>query len=213
LSPENGRDLQYVIIKINFFCFVKKEMKKSLLIFLSLLFLASRPPFASALTPDIMGPDMKIIDNNIIVNISVANIPELEKTIKSGIGKELVFTAELMRVWRFWPDEFVVSKEVKKVITYDGLRDQYFASSYDGINRSEKTFIDQDTMKDWVSTAGPINLANIRELDPAEYYIRIIVESKSIEQLPLIGFLMHLVPEVEMSLAKESVPFTIWIDK
>jgi hypothetical protein len=64
-------------------------------------------------------------------------------------------------------------------------------------------------MKDWIFTVNEVNLANIKELEPSSYYIRIIVESKSIEQLPLIGYLMNFIPEVEMTLAKESKPFTI----
>lgn len=166
-------------------------------------------PAAYAAAPQIIGPEMMISDNNIIVNLSIDNIKELEKTIKSGIEKEIVYTIELLKIWKFWPDEFVVSKKVEKIIKYDNLREQYLASSYDGINRVNKNFKDYDSVTNWIFNVNTVNLVNIMELEPSSYYIRIVVESKSMEQFPLIGFLMHFIPEVEMSLAKESQPFII----
>lgn len=164
---------------------------------------------ASAATPSIIGPDMEIVDNNIIVNLSIDNVAELEDTIRSGIKKEIVFTVELLRVWRFWADEYVVSKRITKVIKYDNLREQYLASTDNGIITVDNHFKDYNSMKDWIFTVNGVNLANIRELEPDSYYLRIVVESKSIEQLPVIGYMMHFIPEVEMTLAKESEPFVV----
>ena len=169
--------------------------------------LAAVPGFASA--PDVIDMDMEIIDNNIIVSLSVQNVAEFEAAINSGIEKEIVFTVELLRVWNFWPDEFVVSKKIRKVIRYDNLREQYRASSYDGIVRTERKFRDYNAVKNWIFSVDGINLAHIKELDPGRYYLRAIVESKSLRQLPLTGFLMHFIPEVEMSLARESRPFLV----
>ena len=68
-------------------------------------------------------------------------------------------------------------------------------------------------MKNWILSEDYISLANIKELDPGSYYIRVVVESRSREKIPLLGLLMYLLPEVEMSLAKESQPFKAGIDK
>ncbi|GBE03809.1 hypothetical protein BMS3Abin09_00732 [bacterium BMS3Abin09] len=173
-----------------------------ILLFAVCSFLATRP--ANATAPRIIGPDMQIVDNNIIVSISIDNFKDLEKTIKMGIKKEIVFTAELLRVWNLWPDEFIVSKKFEKVIKYDNLRDQYLASSYDGITRVQKKFKDYDEMRDWIFSVNTFNLANTKGLEPSNYYIRIIVESKSLDQIPLLGLLSNFIPAVEMSLAKES---------
>ncbi|MBI5409992.1 MAG: DUF4390 domain-containing protein [Nitrospirae bacterium] len=189
-------------------------MKKLPFILLAFLFYQiPAPPDAFAVTPDITGPEIKIINNDIIVMTSISDVSDIEKTIKSGVGKELIFTAELMRVYDFWPDEFVVSKKIRKVIKYDNLREQYTASTRDGINRVDRKFTDYNKMKDWIFSVNSINLANIKELEPGSYYIRLVVESRSREKLPLIGFVMYLLPEIEMSLAKESEPFSIGINK
>lgn len=184
-------------------------MKINLLILILTICSIAASDTANALTPDIIGPEMEIRDNNIIISLSIKDVRELESTIKSGIGKEIVFTVELLRTWLLWPDEFVVSKKIEKLIKYDNLREQYEASSYDGILRENKSFYSYSEMQNWLYSTNNVDLANVKELEPGSYYIRVIVESKSMEQLPLIGYLMHLIPEVEMSLAKESQPFIV----
>ncbi|MBI5665929.1 MAG: DUF4390 domain-containing protein [Nitrospirae bacterium] len=164
---------------------------------------------ADAIAPQIVGPETKVIDNNIIVNLHIDHVTELASPITSGVEKEITFTIELLRAWKFWPDEFIVSKKISKIIKYDNLREQYRALSYDGITRAEKYFSDYNAVKDWIFAVNNVNLANVKELELSTYYIRIVVESKSLEQLPVIGFLIHFIPEVEMSLAKESSPFII----
>lgn len=175
-----------------------------------LFFFLSPPPFSSSASPPVIaGPDMKIINNNIIVNLSITDAAELEEIVKSGIDKEIVFTVELLRAWNLWPDEFVVSKQIRKRIKYDNLREQYSVSVSDGQAVSEKHFKNYFSLKDQIFVVRDINLANIKELEPGKYYIRMVVESRSIEQLPFLGFLMLFIPEVEMSLAKESELFNV----
>ena len=189
--------------------FIKKY--SLILLFAVCSFMAAAP--ANAAAPEIIGPNMRIVDNNIIVSISIDNFKDLEKTIKAGIEKEIVFTAELLRSWDLWPDEFIVSKKFEKVIKYDNLRDQYLASSYDGITRVQKKFKNYDEMRAWISGLNTFNLANTKGLEPSNYYIRIVVESKSLDQIPLLGVLTNFIPAVEMSLAKESAPFSIGNNK
>jgi hypothetical protein len=183
-------------------------MRNLLLILLCIPFLLCSFSLSHALTPNIVGY-LQTVDNDIVVNIAVANATELEATIKSGIEEEIVFTMELIRVWKFWPDEFVVSKKIKKTIKYDNLRNQFWTSSFDGITRTNKKFKNYAQVKNWIFSVNEINLANVRELEPASYYIRVIVESRSIDRLPVIGLLRHLVPEVDMTIARESDPFPI----
>lgn len=183
-------------------------MNKNLFIFIivSVFFILAAPP----LTAEILGPEIKIQDNDIFVNTGLTNTAEIEVMINSGVEKEILFTIELFRLWSFWPDEFVASKKIQRIIKYDNLRGQYLISSYDGKLQIEKKFKDFDaSMKNWVFTLNKINLANTKELEPGKYYIRIVVESKSRELPPVIGLLMLFIPEVEMSFAKESQVFIV----
>ncbi len=184
-------------------------MKSIILITIFALFTSLVSSPVSAATPGIIGPSIEIIDNNIFVSLSIDDTDELESIIESGIGKEIVFTVELLRVWSLWPDEFVVSKKIAKTVKYDNLREQYLISSDDGVSITKMKFEQYRDVKNWLFFAANINLANLKELDPGRYYVRVVVESKSTEQLPFIGFLMHFIPEVEMSLARESLPYGI----
>ncbi|MBI4847094.1 MAG: DUF4390 domain-containing protein [Nitrospirae bacterium] len=184
-------------------------MKKLFLILLVSLCLALISTDTSAITPDIIGPETKIINNNIIVTTFITDTADLQQTINSGLAKEIIFTVELMRSLDLWADEFVVSKKIRKIVKYDNLRDQYLTSVRDGVTRTDKKFTDFNKMKDWIFSIDTINIANIKELEAGSYYIRLIVESRSRERLPLIGSLIYFIPEVEMSLAKESPPFVI----
>ena len=165
---------------------------------------------SSLATAEILGPEIKIEGNDILVNTGLTNTAEIEAMINSGVEKEILFTIELFRLWSFWPDEFVASKKIQRIIKYDNLRGQYLISSYDGKLQIEKKFKDFDaSMKNWVFTVNKIDLANTKELEPGKYYIRIVVESKSRELPPVIGLLMLFIPEVEMSFAKESQVFIV----
>ena len=188
-------------------------MIHKIILFFLPCFLLLNLSIVNAIKPHIFGPYMKIIDNNIIVDMSLANVSDLEAVINSGVGKEIIFTVELLRIWPFWPDEFVVSKKINKLIKYDNLRGQYQASSFDGFSKTERQFKDYYNVRNWIFTENGINLANVRELESDDYYLRIIVESKSLEQLPVIGLLMHLVPEIDMTIVKESRDFHIGDDK
>ncbi len=164
-----------------------------------------------ASTAEILEPQIRIKDDNIIVNASITGFEVIESTINSGIKKQIVFTIELHRALSFWPDEFVTSKKIKKTLRYDNLRGHFLASSNNGTSQIQKSFKDFNNMKDWVFSIKNVNLGNIKELKAGTYYIRTVIESKSKELPPVISFLMLFIPEVETSLARESQTFRIGV--
>ncbi len=175
--------------------------------FLACLFVIFFAAMASA--TEIPEPQIRIKDDNIIVDASITGLDVIESTINSGIKKQIVITIELLRVLNFWPDEFVTSKKFKKTLRYDNLRGYFTASSDDGTSQIQKSFKDFNNMRDWVFSVKNVNLGNIKELKEGTYYIRTVLETKSKELPSVISFLMLFIPEVEMSLAKESQTFKI----
>ncbi len=163
----------------------------------------------TALTAEILGPEIEIRNNDILVNTGLIDIKDLISAINSGVEKEIVFTVDLFRVWKFWPDEFVVSKIIRRTIQFDNLRSRYSASANNGKTEIKKRFKDFRALRSWAFSVNELNLANIRELEAGSYYVRVVAESKSMELPPVIGLLMLFIPEVEMSLAKESHHFNI----
>jgi hypothetical protein len=188
-------------------------MKKELFAFMAILLLILAPSFVNASSLKIVGPYTIIDDSAIIVNTGIVNVKELEKSILTGIEKEVVFTVELIRAWNFWPDEFVSAERIRKIIKYDNLRRQYWASSSSGTSNTETMLKDFAPMQKWLSSISPITLGNVKSMENGNYYVRVVVESKSREYPLLMGILMHLIPETEMSLAKESKPFVVGEDR
>ncbi|MBI4654987.1 MAG: DUF4390 domain-containing protein [Nitrospirae bacterium] len=176
-----------------------------LIIIFSVSFILTTSPAIA----NILGPEIKIQDNNIIVNTGFFSTKEIETAMNSGIEKEIIFSIELFRVFSFWPDDLVVRKKIQNIIKYDNLRGQYHLSSYDGTTLKEKIFKDSNTLKERSLTVKDVNLANVRELERGKYLVRVVVESKSRELPPLIGFFMLFIPETETSFIKKSPPFTI----
>ncbi|MBI5196758.1 MAG: DUF4390 domain-containing protein [Nitrospirae bacterium] len=175
----------------------------------TLIFCAYLISTASAATAEIIGPAIKIQNNNIMIGTGFSNIKEIENAIKSGVEKEIVFTIELFREWDFWPDEFVHARKIQKVIKYDNLRGQYRTSSHDGTVVKERYFKEFNDLKEWLFTVKDVNLINVKELEQGKYFVRVVVESKSREIPPVIGFFMLFIPEIETSLAKKSPTFVV----
>jgi hypothetical protein len=184
-------------------------MKTAFSITFTIICLTITPVFASPLKPVIKGPEVRIINNEIIVSTAIDNVARLRAIIDSGIEKEIVYRIELIRAWKFWPDEFVVSRKVRRYIGYDTLRDKYYVSWKKEGNYTMRYFDDFESMKPLIFTVRGIDLMNIKALESGTYYVRVIVESKSRQRIRLMGILMYLMPEVEMSLIKESPPFKI----
>jgi len=184
-------------------------MNKELFLITATLLIMLTSSVADASSLKIVGPYAVLDDSDIIVNTGITNVKELETVIGSGIEKELIFTIELLRSWNFWPDEFISSKKMKKVIQYDNLREEYRASAVGDDVMSEYQFKDFPSMNDWLSNIGPLVIGSTKGLEKGKYYIRVVIESKSRKYPMLIGIIMHLIPEIEMSLAKESAPFTV----
>lgn len=163
----------------------------------------------TALTAEILVPEISIRGNEIIVYTGLSHIEDIETTIKSGVEKEIVFTIELFKVWNYWPDEFVVSKKIRRIIKYDNLREHYLATFFNEKFPIERTLRDFTIMKKMIFMVDGVSLVKVKELDPGSYYVRVVAESKSRELPSVIGLLMLFIPEVEMSLARESHRFNI----
>jgi hypothetical protein len=162
----------------------------ALLLFVAIVFSPS-----TVLSADISGPSVTIEDDNILASTGLSYLGKLE--------------LELFRVWNLWPDEFVMTKKIKRTIRYDNLRGHYFVTSRDGVSLVQKRFKDFHTMKAWAFKIEDIHIAHIKELEPGDYYVRVLVESKSKKLPAVIGILMLFVPEVEMVMTKESEPFNV----
>lgn len=158
---------------------------------------------------EISSVNVRQSDNNIYVTASVTPGSKFIEDINNGITKELVFYIDLFRVWNIWPDEFVTGRKVVKILKNNPIKREHTASSIDGYVHIEKRFRDLTSMVDWSTNIIDMQLINIRELEPGEYFIKFGVESKTRKLPPVIGYLLFFVPEKEFSVSRDSQKFQI----
>lgn len=157
---------------------------------------------------DIIGPELKFLNNEIIITSTLSLDDKYIQEIKSGIKKEFIFYIDIYRVWNIWPDEFITGKKLIRTIKYDIIKNEFFASSNDGTTIIKKRFKSLESMLNWVLTIDGLKVAGLNELENGIYYVKVTVESKIRKLPPVIGYFMIFLPENEFKIQKNSVRFT-----
>jgi hypothetical protein len=172
-----------------------------------LLFLLFLP--LSANCQEISGPEVKLNNNDIYVTFSLNLDAKHIREIKEGIDKELKMYIDLFRVWRVWPDEFVLGKVFTRTLKSDPIKGEYVATSLIGNVLTERRFRSFDSMLNWTLSVKDLKLANTREIEPGQYFVRITAESKIRKLPPVIGYFIIFVSENEFKIRKDSGIFAI----
>lgn len=158
---------------------------------------------------EIIGPEIKYHNNEIIVKTTLSLEEKYIQEIKNGIKKEFIFYIDIYRVWNIWPDEFITGKTITRTLKYDLIKNDFLASSNDGNTIIKKRFKSLESMLDWALSIEDLKLAELNELDKGTYYVRVTVESKIRKLPPVIGYFMVFISETEFKLKKNSNNFFI----
>lgn len=204
-------------MKINFF---RGDVKSKLIgrrcnfAFCFLFFLGCLLFFPSITrSAEIIGPETKIVNNEIHVATGLILDEKQLQDLKNGIAKEITFYIDLFRAWNMWPDEFVLGRTIVKTLRADPVKKEYTAISLDGITMVERRFNELDSLLKWALNIRDLKLTNTRELEPADYFIRITVESRLRKLPPVISYLFFFVPEKEFTKVKDSSKFRVGQEK
>lgn len=157
----------------------------------------------------ITGPEVKIVNNDIYVSFSI-NLEEKNlQEIKRGIDKELKLNVDLFRIWKVWPDEFVLGRMNIRTLKSDPVKKEHVSTSLEGNTFIEKRFKSFESMIRGALSVKDMKLTNIREMDPGEYFVRVTIESRIRKLPPVIGYLFIFLSENEFKLVKDSGVFSI----
>ena len=157
----------------------------------------------------ITGTDVKLSNNELYVSFSLALEDKNIQEIAQGIDKELKFYIDLFRVWKVWPDEFVLGKTYVRTLKVDPIKKEYVATSNDGSVMIKKRFKSLESMLSWTLSVKDLKLTNTRELDPGQYFVKITAESRIRKFPPVIGYLFIFLSENEFKIEKTSALFPI----
>jgi len=158
---------------------------------------------------DIAGPEVKTQGNEIYVTTSLSLDEKQLNELRNGIKKEYGFYIDIFRVWKLWPDEFVLSRSFVRSLRSDPVKMEFIATSTDGNTQIKKRFKSFESMLQWALSFENLNLVHIRDLEPGTYFVRVTVESKIRKLPPVIGYFMVFIPENEFKIKKDSPYFTI----
>lgn len=172
-------------------------------LFLSVLF----PPVAEG--QEISGPEVRLANNDVYISFSLVPGAKYIEEIKEGIDKELKLYIDLFRVWKVWPDEFVLGKFYSRRMKVDPIKKEYVATSFDGNVIIERRFRSFETMLAWTLSVKDLKLTNTRELDPGQYFVRITAESKIRNLPPMIRQFFVFLSENEFKIRKDSGVFVL----
>ena len=157
----------------------------------------------------IAGPEVKIVNNDIYVSFTLTLEDKNLQEIKRGIDKELKINVDLFRIWKVWPDEFVLGKVSVRTLKAEPVKKEYVATSLEGNTLIEKRFKSFESMISGVLSVRDMRLTNIREIDPGKYFVRVTIESKIRKLPPVIGYLFIFLSENEFKIVKDSGVFVI----
>jgi len=186
-------------------------MKKNLKIFYRIIFLIICLLSFCSLSSgaEIIGPEVTLKNNEIFVTTSLSLDEKYLQEIRNGIEKELVFFIDLFRVWKNWPDEFILGKSITRTIKCDPVKSEFIATSFDGNTLIERRFKSFESMTKWALSIEDLKLTGIRDLEPGTHFVKITVASKIRKLPPLIGPFMIFLSENEFKISKESPYFRI----
>jgi hypothetical protein len=164
---------------------------------------------AAADGQEISGPEVRLANSDVFVSFSLVPGAKHIQEIREGIDKELKLYVDLFRVWKVWPDEFVLGKFYSRRMRVDPIKKEYVATSYDGSVIIERRFRSFESMLAWTLSVKDLRLTNTRELDPGQYFVRITAESKIRSFPPVIGQFFVFISENEFKIKKDSGVFVI----
>ena len=161
---------------------------------------------------ELQGPYAKVRDKTILVSTSLRLDQERAEEVRKGVTKEIIFYIDLFRVWEKWPDEFVLGRKLTQTINCDPLKNENRATSTMGNRSLQRRFSTCDELMDWALSLRDIELSDLKELERAEYYIRVTVESRIRELPPFINLLLFFVEETEFKMTEESPSFPLRLE-
>jgi hypothetical protein len=154
-------------------------------------------------------PEVRINGGDIYVTFNLDLGPKHEEELREGIDKELKFYADLFRVWKVWPDEFVAGRMFTRTLKVDPIKGEFVSTSLSGNVLVERRFKSFQTMLKWALSVKDLKLLNVRDLEPGQYFVKVTVESKVRKLPPVIGYLFIFVSENDFKISKDSSVFTV----
>ncbi|MDX9714001.1 MAG: DUF4390 domain-containing protein [Dissulfurispiraceae bacterium] len=164
---------------------------------------------ASATEKSVLSTIQTTLQNHeLIINAELKPGQQMLAELRDGVKKELIFYIDLFRVWKIWPDEFVAGRKYSRTISADPIKKEFICETVENNIKYRKRFKDFESMTTWAFSLNGLKLMNTKEIEPAQYFVKVTVESK-IRKLPSLLKAIILIPENEFSITMNSGSFSL----
>ncbi|MCX7913344.1 MAG: DUF4390 domain-containing protein [Thermodesulfovibrionales bacterium] len=181
-----------------------------IVIFLLILLMTFSPLFSTNVHSHQINNVLVSVNNNeIYVSTTVIPDSNFVESLSAGISKELIFYLDLFRVWNLWPNEFIKGSKIIRILKSDPIKRDFNVINIDNTQTVERKFKDIEGMLSWAFNITDYKIANIRDLEPGKYFIKVTVESNIKRLPPIIGYFLFFLSQSEFSVSKKSHIFTI----
>ncbi|HKN18660.1 MAG TPA: DUF4390 domain-containing protein, partial [Dissulfurispiraceae bacterium] len=140
----------------------------SLLVFFALLFLVRTGTAAEI--PEI---SFRLANNELYVSAVVRPDQKVMDELSDGLSKEFTFYLDLFRVWKIWPDEFVLGQKIITTLKTNPIKREFIATMVTGNTSLQKRFNNLEAMINWAMDITDIKLTNVKELESGTYFIKV----------------------------------------
>jgi hypothetical protein len=176
----------------------------AVLVLSALLFMPSL-----ALSSDITTLTFRQVKNDIIINTSLQFDQKMIDDLNTGLSKEIVFSIDLFRRHKLWPNESVTGRSIVKILQSNPIKREYVGTSIEGNIKTVKRFRDISSMIAWGVHIEEFRLENITPEPDGDYFIRVAIESRLHTMPAVVGYILFFLPTREFSVSRETPVFKL----
>jgi hypothetical protein len=129
----------------------------------------------------------------------------LQREIRDGVEKKLVFYLDLFRAWYKWPDEFIAGKKLERLVRCDNIKGEYAMTTEEwGRPPVQARFESCDALLAEALAVEDMKFVSMKEFEHGRYFVRVTAESRLRNLLPLFGKMFFFVKEKEFEARADS---------
>jgi hypothetical protein len=175
-----------------------------LLVFLALMLLP-----LSVRAQEIVGPDVRINKGHVVASTELKLSENQLEDISKGISKEIDIYVDLFKVWKSWPDEFVLGAKFTRTLSCDPVKKEFVATSLYEYTLREKRFSNCESLLEWALNVKDVKLARVKDIEPGKYFVKVKAEGRIRKLPPVVGYLFFFVKEKDFKIKSKSDIFTV----